>query len=114
MNAKTLLFKLLQDLAGSRFAFEVELITNYSGRGMYGQQCCGIVVSQSCSAVALGAGIMLMAYEKAFREEKQEIWYVLHDLHSLLETTVEDQMGHNKIYYWPTLNSQDCLTTGKI
>lgn len=64
--------------------------TNYSGRGMYGRECFGVVVSNS--------DLMLVgiAFERLFERHSSSVSAV-----KLLKRTSMDSMGYDTIVYFP-------------
>ncbi len=65
--------------------------TDYSGRGMYGKSCVGIVAH---SLLALGAAISRLVEDEELREE-------------LVSNSLTDSMGYDTIVYWPRVTSSD-------
>ena len=65
--------------------------TDYSGRGMYGDSCVGIVAH---SLLALGAAISRLVEDEELREE-------------LISNSSTDSMGYDTIVYWTRVTSSD-------
>jgi hypothetical protein len=66
---------------------------DYSGRGMYGAECLGIVISGLGEAMTFTAA--LMAALDAHGEEGENILY------DLARDARQDNMGHDMIAYFP-------------
>lgn len=62
--------------------------TDYTGRGMFGRECLGVVVD------GLGE---LSAFTDALAAALDE------DPHELIDRAQSDQMGRRTIYYWPSI-----------
>lgn len=76
--------EVLQDAAHEE---DVELRTGYSGRGMYGEKCVGVVA---------GSVSEVIRFLFAVRNSDDDLARMLLD-----EAMFEDSMGFNGIYYWP-------------
>lgn len=82
---------LLEDVTGQDTAEESTVRTDYSGRGMYGGTCLGLVGTTAAAAALLWALCDVTGYE-------------LPDLLSELamrDGWKEDSMGLQAIHYWP-------------
>lgn len=67
-------------------------VRSYSGRGMYGRACLGVVTEENPAAFAIGLAMGLLEnYEK---EEVAELLQVL-------DSPETDSMGNDTIVYWP-------------
>lgn len=88
----------LLDTADATFPEEAEdaelgVFRTYSGRGMYGKECIGMVLSDNDAfkvAMALGDWI---------READLD-----YDLADAFKNPHIDSMGYDTIYYWPSLS----------
>ena len=65
--------------------------TDYSGRGMYGDSCVGIVASD---LLELGAAISRLVEDEELRDE-------------LISNSRTDSMGYDTIAYWPRVTCND-------
>jgi hypothetical protein len=72
-----------------------EVQPRYSGRGMYGASCPGIVTD---NLVLLGAAMM-----KCVMDEDTSKWSEMDQLLEVLLHTRWDDMGKSMIIYWPRL-----------
>jgi hypothetical protein len=72
--------------------------TDYSGRGMYGKQCVGIVGDM---ADFMDFVTTLAAwYFEDEDEEAEEFWYRINSVQI-------DNMGRDSIFYWPSIQAED-------
>lgn len=78
-------YEVLNEIA---YAVEGEVRTNYSGRGMFGDTCVGIVLD--VTMVELGVAIADCVTDKELRSY-------------LRNSTRTDSMGHSTIAYWSGL-----------
>lgn len=77
---------------------EAEEARSYSGRGMYGRECVGLVVSNVFSAVAaLYSGLSRVVADEIDLEDYLEA------LSDVIRETRQDGMGLDHIIYWPAL-----------
>ena len=79
---------LLEELAS---AYDARFCTDYSGRGMYGNQCIGITVENT--SVLLHIIVALAADEPDLAEE-------------LCDGICSDNMGRDMIFYWPGITAE--------
>lgn len=79
--------------------WEVDLDTGYSGRGMFGRTCLGLVTS--LSGWALANEVRSALDYTVYAEQEDFLDYLLTH-----EPTV-DSMGLDMIYYWPGLQVED-------
>ncbi|MGW5267169.1 hypothetical protein ACWEQ4_00825 [Rhodococcus sp. NPDC003994] len=89
------------DLTGN----EVELRLDYSGRGMYGRTCVGVVDRNGAAATLF----LIKLAEQAVEADKDSFY-----LDTLLEWVAEamegqsrDSMGYDVITYWTRLSCSD-------
>lgn len=82
-------FDLLSDLAGTVCGSPRG---DYSGRGMYGATCVGIVMNPS-DLLTLGANI------SALDDQELRVW--------LMNRYSTDSMGYDTIVYWPGVTCDD-------
>lgn len=81
---------------------------SYSGRGMYGKECVGVVVESGRGGFRLGAELAKSAAYLA--EDEEDVHTVLSELAELSVST--DAMGFDVIVYfpgvaWPEQDEQD-------
>jgi hypothetical protein len=86
---------LIEALEGVCERKEVEFRSNYSGRGMYGKNCCGIVGSPSDLVK-----VVLAVVTETDPESAEDFTAVLED------NLCTDSMGYNTIFYWPSLDTK--------
>lgn len=84
----TISLELLEELAQE---IEGSFRTNYSGRGMYGDSCVGIVTH---SLLELGAVISRLVEDEELRDE-------------LISNSSTDSMGYDTIVYWTRVTCPD-------
>jgi|688.fasta_scaffold681483_1 hypothetical protein len=84
----TISLELLEELAQE---VEGSFRTNYSGRGMYGDSCVGIVTH---SLLELGAVISRLVEDEELRDE-------------LITNSSTDSMGYDTIVYWSRVTCSD-------
>lgn len=72
-------------------AFEMSIRPDYSGRGMFGSHCFGLVFSGN-------AGQFFSAFLQTLEDEDIELKQELADLFDEMQT---DSMGWDTIYYFP-------------
>ncbi len=82
--SNVLLKELAQEVEGNARA-------DYSGRGMYGDNCVGIVVSD---LLELGAALSRIVEDEELRDE-------------LISNSRTDSMGYDTIVYWPRVTCSD-------
>jgi hypothetical protein len=84
----------------SSFVAEAEARTDYSGRGMYGKTCVGIVTDAPIAYLAMGLGVILADMAEADDlftvDDALFEWYDLQ--------TATDSMGLSTILYFPNLS----------
>jgi hypothetical protein len=92
----------LDDALGMYFD-GAEVYSDYSGRGMYGERCFGIVHNGSSAKVALA--IVDALRSAAFRTLDDPDWFdmdeVMSDAEDILRRASEDSMGLSSITYFP-------------
>lgn len=78
--------------------WDVEVRMEYSGRGMYGKSCLGVVTEDAFS-LAASLGGLLRGEDDAliYAEEVELVEYLLTHAPSF------DSLGLSSIYYWPGL-----------
>jgi hypothetical protein len=82
--------------------------TDYSGRGMAGDTCLGIVVDDYTNATQVGAALMMLVLaEKQAADDDFDILYDGDDLLEVLGRTRTDSMGLDQIVYWPNITVAD-------
>jgi hypothetical protein len=88
----------------------------YSGRGMYGQRCFGMVIPADGSLLRVGAAIGALAHEDEDDDQEDDDtadasavivrsrfdWEVVDEL---LRGPKVDNMAHDLIVYWPRLTA---------
>lgn len=73
------------------------LRSDYSGRGMYGQECIGLTgTTEDLVLFVLHARDVLNDAEMTFAGDAAD----------LLAAVASDSMGHDKIFYWPALRAE--------
>lgn len=93
-NLRNLIEQTLKDSSYVRFR------SSYSGRGMYGESCIGIVGTENdcrealCELIQEVHDISVHADDTHFRESI-----------NILMSYHKDTMGYDVIFYWPTLSS---------
>lgn len=70
----------------------------YSGRGMYGRKCPGLV-----GDVSKLASLFVALTQQAVEYERDDFDYGV--VMDLAEDTVEDSMGRQSIFYWPSFKA---------
>jgi hypothetical protein len=72
---------------------------DYSGRGMYGKSCPGVIGSLSQFA------LFLLAFDEAVRvqDEENDPIYTTQAAAEIADTVSTDSMGFDTIFYFPTL-----------
>lgn len=89
---------------------DVRLLKDYSGRGMFGKLCVGIVGSTGACREALAAAMALAAIDSrnvqmgSSREETDD--YML-QMFELLMNYHSDNMGTGMVMYWPRIQAMD-------
>ena len=78
--------------------YDMDIRPDYSGRGMYGDTCFGIVHSDSESMVALAIVDALFTVDEMTLAGPAE---VLMQAQQILRTTRNDSMGRSAITYFP-------------
>lgn len=79
--------------------------TRYSGRGMRGDSCVGVVLKQR-DTLALGAMLARAAVEDLATDVTEAI-EVAEEVERLMTRACEDSMGLDTIVYWPELSVGD-------
>ncbi|MBU5473577.1 hypothetical protein [Roseburia sp. MSJ-14] len=74
-----------------------EIYENYSGRGMFGRKCLGVVVKQGCSFMDF-----LMKLTKYMDDNNVD------DVDFKLEGTTYDNLGLDTVVYFPNIGG-DCV-----
>jgi hypothetical protein len=74
----------------------------YSGRGMYGKKCLGVVVPNGSSLIGLGLHILNSARTSLGDED-----CVIDDFIADIEDAKTDNMGRDTIVYWENLDYID-------
>jgi 2,3-bisphosphoglycerate-independent phosphoglycerate mutase len=84
-------------------------VRRYSGRGMYGKECLGVVIKGNPLSFLGSACGMLADYvsdnsaaEEA-ADENQNLIDALQELSEIIDKTQQDSMGLDIIIYWPRL-----------
>lgn len=76
---------------------------SYSGRGMYGKECLGVVL-EAGDEIAFGAKVVLAAVERNDDlEEDDEDRVDLDDLVGDIESASTDSLGRGTILYFPRI-----------
>jgi hypothetical protein len=94
------------DCSGNAFDEAEDVIRkDYSGRGMYGRTCLGIVVDNQSDFIAFIKELADRYYagEGAYAELSEEM-REFYD--NYLEAVTQDSMGRATIYYWPRVQVQ--------
>lgn len=84
-------FDLLEELANE---VEGEARGSYSGRGMFGRNCVGIVIDSERDLVSLGLAIAELVEDEDLKQV-------------LANSTRTDSMGRSLIAYWETISCED-------
>lgn len=71
---------------------EENIVTDYSGRGMYGEQCLGIVTSNSMELIAS------ILEEINFQKDSKSL---IDEFSQMIRNCKIDNMGYNYILYFP-------------
>lgn len=75
--------------------------TDYSGRGMYGAQCVGVVTSRLGDALVFAWAVAITLAEQDLIDD---VYFDSEDVFSAVARDIEqDSMGRSAIYYWPML-----------
>lgn len=89
---------------------DVELRENYSGRGMYGDTCIGVVGDQDALEVfeqELAKAATLAKYEDHhptdYSDPEAVIETFIEELHNVAASRRTDSMGMDAIWYYPRL-----------
>lgn len=94
----------VEDAAG-----DLGALRTYSGRGMYNRECVGLVVGDVGELLrfVLDLGYLEAEYDGINSEVGQRVWNDVNALVSALASgglaTAQDSMGHDVIYYWPSV-----------
>lgn len=94
----------VEDAAG-----DLGALRKYSGRGMYGRECVGLVVHSVGELLrfALDLGYLEAEYDGINSEAGQRIWNDVNAFVSALAggglSTRQDSLGRDTIYYWPSV-----------
>lgn len=70
---------------------------DYSGRGMYGRQCVGIVGDSTCLQQVIAQVI------KDAHRQSDDLDLDFDDVVDALLDYSEDSMGRDRIFYWPSI-----------
>lgn len=90
-------FSTIEDAVWDATGEPAEMTATYSGRGMYGTKCVGIVVDGEGSMFGIGARLSQLDEDLAAR---------------LTETSLRsDSMGLSVIYYWPQVSCPERAET---
>ncbi|AFM10457.1 hypothetical protein PIS_068 [Saccharomonospora phage PIS 136] len=81
--------------------------TDYSGRGMAGDTCLGIVVDDYTNATQVGAALMMLVLAEKQDNDDFDALYDGDDLLEVLGRTRTDSMGLDQIVYWPDITVAD-------
>lgn len=85
---------------------DVSFRSNYSGRGMYGQTCVGLVGGfEDCMKVI--SSVICEMHEESIRDFEDEVETSV-DFSEAVETLLDfrqDSMGLQVIVYWPRLSN---------
>ncbi len=73
-----------------------EFRTDYSGRGMYGSECIGLVTSVSAWEIVSSLADLIADFEN-------DAPSIAGELREFLAVPHEDSMGYSTVYYWPGL-----------
>lgn len=91
------------------------VVTDYSGRFMYGRNCIGIVSNavSAAQAFAYWMGVALLANSEGVDPDDlavpvDELWDVIENIAG---NTSTDSMGLANIYYWPHLTYETAEAT---
>lgn len=86
-------------------SMDVEVLTNYSGRGMYGAECLAIVVRNAATdAQSLGDilnAIYFMGLEMDIDEDDTDA------ITAILRSAQTDSLGTNTVIYFPAAQTKD-------
>lgn len=77
---------------------EVDVRTDYSGRGMYGRTCVGVVGSSVSVALRF-----MFALAEQISEDGDDAWEQRENVMELAEDLRTDSMAYDTIYYFPGL-----------
>lgn len=88
-------FDYAQDIADN-WDYSSKIYEDYSGRGMYGEKCFGIVASNPGVA-----SVFLTILAAAKVEKNPEEFDAASDIHELAASMRLDNMGIDMIYYFP-------------
>lgn len=86
----------------------VDIRTDYSGRGMFGDPCLGVVVPSDQSKEKLS--LILAMVLKMEDEDDGGITFAAHELLEILDGLPgmrSDNMGLDVIYYWPSIKVEE-------
>ncbi|SVC87678.1 uncharacterized protein METZ01_LOCUS340532 [marine metagenome] len=89
---KTLTEDQMDDLYNAAHTVDGEIVTDYSGRGMFGAECVGIILNDDCA---------LFTFARLLDD----------DLAELLGNPRWDNMGLREIAYWPNVAHQSADAT---
>ena len=76
--------------------FSCDVLTDYSGRGMYGNTCVAVVVDREAELCILAADLMCAMDPGDEREAVRKV----------LARTETDSMGRRMVAYWPALRTE--------
>lgn len=87
---------------------DIELRTSYSGRGMYGKECFGVVGSQTeLAKFELSLALHLAADNSdEYRVDPDD---VMENFENILDSRSVDSMGYDTIYYYPGIKVEGSL-----
>lgn len=78
---------------------EDDIYRKYSGRGMFGKQCLGVIVDNSHSALVSICQYIVEHYSRDC--DSQKLVAIVYDLFEALKDTCTDNMARQIIMYWP-------------
>jgi hypothetical protein len=77
-------------------------VQSYSGRGMFGRTCVGVIVGRDrTDEVKIGLAIALEIANTT--DDPMDIADKIEELVDEMPTASSDSMGHDSIIYWPSL-----------
>lgn len=80
--------------------------SDYSGRGMYGKDCVGVVFEDTGGLVAMGAQIAWCVADRAdYSFDMSGVFDAMEDVISDLQNMRMDTMGTGIIVYWPNIQA---------
>lgn len=93
------------DQAADQLHDDIEIRTNYSGRGMYDAQCVGVVVSSLSLAVEFTVALARVLAETD--GDHADIDAVQERVADIADRMATDSMGYDMIAYWPNMTLTD-------